>query len=217
MQILLPKISDWQCCQQLLESMHSGLLNKVRAQINEDMSWNEIVKICEIHDSIQHKFRTGNSNQKPKHTPKVRQHQTPTQTTSSNTSSPFPHSKSSSSKKAQASSKPFKKLTDKERAELAKIGACFYCRKPGHQAQNCPNKKQQIQSAAGTIQQDGRQSEVIHPPKTVSAAQHVKLRPDEEPNLNTKGKSVQPVLDSAKEHLLVTTKINGQSAKTLVH
>jgi hypothetical protein len=84
MQILLPKISDWQCYQQLLESMDGGLLNKVRAQINEEMEWSQIVKICEIHDSIQHKFRSGNSNQKPKNSQKMRQHTSAPQQTHSN-------------------------------------------------------------------------------------------------------------------------------------
>jgi hypothetical protein len=34
----------------------------------------------------------------------------------------------------------FQKLTDEERKELSAKGACFRCRKPGHMAQECPNK-----------------------------------------------------------------------------
>ena len=32
-------------------------------------------------------------------------------------------------------------LTDQERAQLSKTGACFYCRKQGHISRNCPNKR----------------------------------------------------------------------------
>jgi len=42
------------------------------------------------------------------------------------------------------------------------------------------------------------------------------LQPAGIPAPSTKGKAVQPILDSAKEHLLVTTEINGHAAKTLI-
>jgi len=48
-------------------------------------------------------------------------------------------------------SSKFKKLTPAEKEELAKKGGCFYCRKTGHNAVNCPLKKNQIRSAAATI------------------------------------------------------------------
>jgi hypothetical protein len=33
------------------------------------------------------------------------------------------------------------KLSDKERSELMATGGCFFCRKPGHTVQGCPDKK----------------------------------------------------------------------------
>ena len=37
----------------------------------------------------------------------------------------------------------FKKLTPEERSKLAKEGRCFYCRKTGHMAHNCPSRPKQ--------------------------------------------------------------------------
>ena len=154
MQILLPKISNCQYYNQLLEATDNGLLNKVRAQINEDMEWNEIIRLCEIHDSIQRKFRSGVPSHKLKNGQKLRRQQF---TPGPSLTQPAPstsYNKPSFTKKTPGPTRTFKKLTDKERPELTKSGNCFYCRKPGHQAQNCPSKKQQIRSAAHTIQRE---------------------------------------------------------------
>ena len=37
----------------------------------------------------------------------------------------------------------FKKLTPKERNQLAKKGKCFYCKKPGHMVCGCPSYPKQ--------------------------------------------------------------------------
>ena len=64
--------------------------------------------------------------------------------------------------------------TNKQKgSEQTKIGVCFYCRKPVHQGQNRPNKRQQILSAAASIQQNDMQAEVCYPAKIVSAAQPI--------------------------------------------
>jgi len=76
---------------------------------------------------------------------------------------------------------------------------------------NCPLKKNRIRSAAGTITHEI--TEVTHPSKITSAAQFILEDP---PTPHTKGNSSQPPLDAAKEHLLVTTKINDQPAKSLM-
>jgi len=76
---------------------------------------------------------------------------------------------------------------------------------------NCPLKKNRIRSAAGTITHEI--TEVTHPSKISSAAQFILEDP---PSPHTKDNSSQPPLDVAKEHLLVTTKINDQPAKTLL-
>jgi len=76
---------------------------------------------------------------------------------------------------------------------------------------NCTLNKNQIRSTAGTITHEI--TEVTHPSKITSAAQFILEDP---PSPYIKDNSSQPPLDVAKEHLPVTTKINGQPAKTLV-
>jgi len=76
---------------------------------------------------------------------------------------------------------------------------------------NCPLKKNQIRSATGNITHEI--TEVTHSSMITSAAQFMLEDP---PTPHTKGNSSQPPLDAAKEHLLVTKKINNQPAKTLV-
>jgi len=105
----------------------------------------------------------------------------------------------------------FKKLTPVEKEELAKKGRCFYCRKPSHNTVNCLLKKNQIRSAAGTIKHEI--PEVIHSSMITCTAQFILEKP---PIPHTKGNSSQRPLDADKEHLLVTTKINNQPAKTHV-
>jgi len=41
-----------------------------------------------------------------------------------------------------------------ERDDLTKKGACFWFRKPGHLVKDCPNRKQKISSAAGTLDEE---------------------------------------------------------------
>jgi len=96
----------------------------------------------------------------------------------------------------------FKKLTPAEKEGLEKKGGCFYCRKIGHNAVNCPFKKNQIRSAAGTITHEI--TEVTHPSKITLVAQFILENP---PTPQTKRNSSQPPLDTVEEHLLVTMKI----------
>ena len=77
---------------------------------------------------------------------------------------------------------------------------------------NCPLKKFQIRSAAGTITHEI--TEVTYPSKISSVAQFILEDPT---TPHTKGKASQPQLDADKEHLLVTTRINDQLTKTLVN
>jgi len=131
---------------------------------------------------------------KQNHTPQASSNPAPTNT-SWTKPKPFTRPSNAGSK--------FKKLTPVEKEELAKKGGCFYCRKTGHNAVNCPLKKNQIRSAAATITHEI--TEVTHPSKITSAAQFIL---EDLPTPHTKGNSSQPPLDTAKEHLLVTMKIN---------
>jgi len=211
LQILLAKISDWQCYNVLLEAMDPALLQDVRANINNEIEWNYLIEFCSKHDSVihkhtsikkDHKSRNGQKKRQQPHTPEARNNPAPTNT-SWTKPKPLTRSPNTSSK--------FKRLTPAEKENLAKKGGCFYCRKTGHNAVNCPLKKNQIRSAVGTITHEI--TEVKHTSKITSAAQFILEDPT---TPNTKGNSSQPPLDAAKEHLLVTMKINDQPAKTLV-
>jgi len=210
-QILLPKINDWQCYNQLLEAMDPALLQEVRANINDEMEWDDLIECCSKHDSVIHKHTSIKKDYKSKNGQKMRQ-QIHTPQASSN---PAPTNTSWTKPKAftrpSKTSSKFKKLTQAEKEELAKKGGCFYCRKTGYNAVNCPLKKNQIRIAAGTITHEI--TEVTHPSKITSAAQFILEDP---PTPHTKDNSRQPPLNAAKEHLLFTTKINDQPAKTLV-
>ena len=48
------------------------------------------------------------------------------------------------------------------------------------------------------MQQDDREAQVSHQPKIVPAAQHIRLRLDEDLNPHTKEHAAQPALDSGK-------------------
>jgi len=211
LQILLPKISDWQCYNQLLEAINPALLQEVRANINDEMELNDLIKFCSKHDSViykhtsikkHHKLKNGQIMRQQNHTPQASSNPAPTNTGWTKPK-PFTRPPNMSSK--------FKKLTSAENEELAKKGGCFYCRKTGHNAVNCPLKKTQIRSAAGTTTNEI--TEVTHHSKITSAYQFILEDP---PTPQTKGNSTQPPLDAAKEHLLVTTKINDQPAETFV-
>ena len=99
---------------------------------------------------------------------------------------------------------------------LAKKAGCFYCRKVGHQAKDYPLKKPQITRAAGTIQQGSQPPPSTTHNEIASAAQSYNICESFSSTPKTKGASAVPVLDSSAEHLLVTTKIADNIAKTQV-
>jgi len=93
-----------------------------------------------------------------------------------------------------------------ERDDLTKKGACFWCRKLDHVLKDCPDRKTKISSAAGTLNEESLSEIKI-------AAQSI-IQKAALPTM--KGLGASPVLDSVKEHLLVTTKVKDQIAKTFV-
>ena len=71
---------------------------------------------------------------------------------------------------------------------------------------DCPDRKRKISSATGTLNKES-------PPEINTAAQSIVQKAATPP---MKDLGAMPVLDSVKEHLLVTTKVNDEIAKTLV-
>ena len=85
-----------------------------------------------------------------------------------------------------------------------------------HQVQDCPLKKPQIATAAATIQQRSQSATSTAPNEISSTPQSCKISDNFSPTPKTKGSSPAPMLDSSAEHLLVTTEVAGNLAKTLV-
>ncbi len=65
-------------------------------------------------------------------------------------------------------------LTEEEKAELIKANACFYCTKPGHQANDCRKRKADRQrSSQGTTSRPDNQvrtTETSNPPDRKAAS-----------------------------------------------
>jgi len=72
-QILLPKVSDWQCYNQLLEAIDPALLQEVRANINDEMEWDDLIEFCSNHESVIHKHTSITKDHKSKNGQKMRQ------------------------------------------------------------------------------------------------------------------------------------------------
>jgi len=73
LQILLPKISDWQCYNQLLEAMDPALLQEVRTNINDEMEWNDLIEFCSKHNLGIHKHTSIKKDHKSKNVQKIHQ------------------------------------------------------------------------------------------------------------------------------------------------
>jgi len=125
LQILLLKIRDWQCYNQLLEAMDPSLLQEVRANINDKLEWNDLIEFCSKYDSVIHKHtcikkdyksRNGQRIHQQNHTPQASNNPAPTNTSWTKPKA-FTRSPNTRSK--------FKKLTSAEKEELAKKVRCF--------------------------------------------------------------------------------------------
>jgi len=71
--ILLPKISDRQYYNQLLEAMDAALLQEVRANINDKMEWDDLIKFCSKRDTVIYKHTSIKKDHKLKNSQKMRQ------------------------------------------------------------------------------------------------------------------------------------------------
>jgi len=170
------------------------------------MEWDKLIEQYEILDSVRRINKHSLHNSSRPHQKPRPQSKPYNNTTPSSNSFSKPHYRFDRNRKPTPSCSRFTKLMQQERDDLTKKGACFWCRKPGHLLKDCPDRKQKISSAAGTLDKES-------PSEVTTAAQSIVQKAAVPP---TKGLGATPVLDSVKEHLLVTTKVNNQIAKTLV-
>ena len=130
----------------VLDAYERGLkyevLNGAMAQRTPQMTFAEIQCLMVQVDETQQRFK--NRSRVPGSTP------TPTrtvinnptfnvQTAPSTSTTPAPVRGLTPAIKAEVA-RQYTKLTPETRAELARIGACFYCREPGHMASQCPRR-----------------------------------------------------------------------------
>jgi len=191
--------------------MDPALLQEVRANITDEMEWNDLIEFCNKHDSVIHKHISNKKDYKSKNSQKIhKQNLTPQASNNPAPANPSWTKPRPFTRPSNTSSK-FKKVTRAEKETLAEKGGCFYYRKTVHNAVNCLLMKNQIRSVTGTYTPES--TEVTHPSEITSASQFIV---EDTPTPHTKGNSNQPPLVAAKEHLLVTMKINDQPAKTFV-
>ena len=134
----------------VLDAYKRGLkyevLNGAMAQRTPQMTFADIQRLMVQVDETQQRFK--NRSRVPGTTP------TPTrtvinnptfniQTTPSTSTTPAPAWGLTPALKAEVA-RQYTKLTPETRAELARIGACFYCREPGHMASQCPRRRPRV-------------------------------------------------------------------------
>ena len=123
---------------------------------------------------------------------------------------------------------PLKPLTDREREELRKRGACFRCRMVGHRANQCPKRPQTTIAATTEAPQEGSIEEVNTPTSTEKTTTDElkktgQLREetkttliDEKPSDRVQKVSVSSTQNHQESHLLIPVTIgkNGKQIQT---
>jgi len=171
------------------------------------MDWEKLIEQCEIHDSVRRiNKNSSHSSSRPYYKPRLQSKSYTATATPTSNSSFKPNQRFDKNRKPAPTSSRFTPLTQKEPEELSRKRGCFCCRRTGHVWKNCSDRKRKISSAAGTLDKIGS-SEITTAagsivPKAATPA--------------TKGLGATPVLDSVKEHLLLTTKVNEHIVHTLV-
>ena len=134
----------------VLDAYERGLkykvLNRVMAQRTPQMTFAEIQRLMVQVDETQQRFK--NRSRVPGNTPMPTRTviNNPTfnvQTTPSMSTTPTPTQGLTPAIKAEVA-RQYTKLMPEMCAELARIGACFYCHEPGHMASQCPCRRARV-------------------------------------------------------------------------
>ena len=134
----------------VLDSYERGLkyevLNGAMAQRTPNMTFAEIQRLMVQVDETQQRYK--NRSRAPGTTPNPTRTviNNPTfnvQTAPSTSTTPAPARQTTPAVKAEVA-RQYTKLTPETRAELSRIGACFYCCEPGHMASQCPRHSARI-------------------------------------------------------------------------
>ena len=148
----------------VLDAYERGLkyevLNGAMAQRNPNMTFAEIQRLMVQVDETQQRFK--NRSRAPGTTPNPTRTviNNPTfnvQTAPSTSTTPAPARQTTPAVKAEVA-RQYTRLTPETRTELSRIGACFYCREPGHMASQCPRRSARV--AATTTDTSPPQTQV---------------------------------------------------------
>ena len=134
----------------VLDAYERGLkyevLNGAMAQRTPNMTFAEIQCLMVQVDETQQCYKNRTRVQGSTPTPTRTVINNPTfnvQTAPSTSTTPTPVRQATPAVKAEVA-RQYTKLTPETRAELSRIGACFYCREPGHMANQCPRRQARV-------------------------------------------------------------------------
>ena len=159
----------------VLDSYERGLkyevLNGAMAQRTPNMTFAEIQHLMIQVDETQQRYK--NRSRAPGTTPNPTRTviNNPTfnvQTAPSTSTTPAPVRQTTPAVKAEVA-RQYTKLTPETRAELSRIGACFYCRKPGHMASQCPRRQARVAAITTTAPPPQAQTAATTVPSQYSA------------------------------------------------
>ena len=135
----------------VLDAYERGLkyevLNGAMAQraANPNMGFTAIQQLMVQVDETQQRFHSRNKGKETAFTPARTIINNPTFNVSTTPAgSTAPSSLHATTPIKVEATRQYTKLTPEARAELARIGACFYCREPGHMASQCPRHKARV-------------------------------------------------------------------------
>ena len=135
----------------VLDAYKRGLkyevLNGAMAQraVNPNMTFAEIQQLMVQVDETQQQFHSCNKGKETAFTPACTVINNPMFNVSTTpVGSTAPSSSHATTPIKVEAARQYTKLTPEARAELARIGACFYCREPGHMASQCPRRKARV-------------------------------------------------------------------------
>ena len=186
----------------VLDAYERGLkykvLNGAMAQRTPQMTFAEIQCLMVQVDETQQRFKNRSRALGTTPAPTRTVINNPTfnvQTTLSTSTTPAPTRGLMPAIKAEVA-RQYTRLTPEARAELSRIGACFYCREPGHMASQCPHCRPRVAAVDTNTPLPPAQVAVTAAPTNFSAdvAQMMySLNPFRTPQKNTAAPAPAPI------------------------
>jgi len=135
-------ISDYAQKQRFLDAMDSRLRRNVEPQLRPEDTWDQRVAVAERYDATM--YRTGGYKGSDKSQASSSKTHTPKKENTYRKPSTTPTPRNTGKGKAPAKKRTYNKSNKRSNAEMDRRnaeGACFYCGKSGHMANECPKKE----------------------------------------------------------------------------